>query len=378
MSYENDKLKKAVELIRQKDLDGLIIYSSGMVSILRPSYLYYFTGFRPFGPRSAAVISKTGEVALLVTPSWDATRAFKKSWIKDVRGSSDFNNDLAGILKELKITGSVGIAGLKELKEDTFIAVQREAIIKSGDDITEKIAAEKTQEDLDIIKEASQIADIGFQVFLENARVGIREYELVTEMEYAMRIAGSEDFFILLSSEKHNYEMHEPTNKRLRAGDIVIGEISSVYRGQFVQLCRTVILGQPSPVVIEKYNMLLHALDESLKEVKPGNQASLMSITMNKVISEAGYEKYCYPPYMRARGHGVGVGSNAPGTVIDYDTKLNFAQNQAVVVHPNQYIPETGYLACGETFLVTDNGAERLAETETKLYIKEHSCNETK
>jgi hypothetical protein len=41
-----------------------------------------------------------------------------------------------------------------------------------------------------------------------------------------------------------------------------------------------------------------------------------------------------------------------------------------VAVHPNQYLPETGYLACGETVLVTDGGIERLAKTESKLYEK--------
>jgi Xaa-Pro aminopeptidase len=42
-----------------------------------------------------------------------------------------------------------------------------------------------------------------------------------------------------------------------------------------------------------------------------------------------------------------------------------------VAVHPNQYIPETGYLACGETVFVTDEGIERLTKTEMKLHIKE-------
>ena len=92
---------------------------------------------------------------------------------------------------------------------------------------------------------------------------------------------------------------------------------------------------------------------------------------LNRVISEAGYAKYCYPPYMRARGHGFGVGSIAPGGAIDEETKLPLERNQVVVVHPNQYLPETGYLACGETFLVTDSGAEGLSKTETKLHVKE-------
>ena len=51
----------------------------------------------------------------------------------------------------------------------------------------------------------------------------------------------------------------------------------------------------------------------------------------------------------------------APGGAIDDNTKTAFARDQFVVIHPNQYIPETGYLACGETYLVTDTGAEKLA-----------------
>ncbi len=96
-----------------------------------------------------------------------------------------------------------------------------------------------------------------------------------------------------------------------------------------------------------------------------------MSKAMNRVISDAGYAKYCYPPYMRARGHGFGVGSLRPGGAVDDETKVPFDNLQVVVVHPNQYLPETGYLACGETVLVTELGAERLAKTETKLYVKE-------
>jgi Xaa-Pro aminopeptidase len=132
-----------------------------------------------------------------------------------------------------------------------------------------------------------------------------------------------------------------------------------------------VVLGKPGAVLVEKYKMLMRALEESLRQMKSGVPASVISIAMNKIISEAGYAEYCRPPYMRTRGHGFGAGSVAPGAEIDEDIRVNFERHQVVVVHPNQYLPETGYLACGETVLVTDTGIERLARTETKLYIKE-------
>ena len=105
--------------------------------------------------------------------------------------------------------------------------------------------------------------------------------------------------------------------------------------------------------------------------MKSGAPASLITITMNRIISEGGYGKYCKPPYMRSRGHGFFVGSIAPGAEITETMKANLVKHQVVAVHPNQYIPETGYLACGESVMVTDTGIERLAKTDTKIYVKE-------
>ena len=371
MSNGNLNLRKAVEALRQRSLDGLIIYSSGTSSILHASYLHYFSECKPLGPHNAALVSKVGDVALLVEPPWDSVRNSRISWIREVRGSADFTRDLLDIMRQFKITGSVGLVGSGEITIDIYSAVEHEARIVSADGIIEEIAREKTQEELESVKRIAKIADLGFNAFLEHSRAGIREYELVAEMEYAMRSAGADDIFILLSSGEHNYEMHEPTDRRLRQGDIVIGEITPICEGQFIQLCRTVVLGKPSPLVVEKYDMLLAAFHESLRTVRPGSPAAVLSQAMNKVISDAGYAKYCYPPYMRARGHGFGVGSIAPGAVIDDDSKVDLQENQVIVVHPNQYLPETGYLACGETVRVTQDGMERLSETETRLYSKE-------
>jgi Xaa-Pro aminopeptidase len=371
MSDPNLKLEKTLELINKKGLDGLIIYSGGTCSILGPSYLTYFCEARPLGPRNCAVVTKDGRVSLLVEPVWDAPRMAAKAWITDVRGTSRFTDDLLEIVKGYGVNGTMGLVGGREMSEEVYAAISGKVKLEPTDAIVETLAREKSARELEIIYRASRIADLGFEAFVGCARPGMREYDLTAEMEYVMRAEGADDIFILISSGSHNYEMHEPTDRRLKKGDIIIGEITPVCEGQFVQLCRTMTLGEPAPVVYEKYRMLLHAFAESLAQIRPGVEASGMSKAMNQVISDAGYAKYCYPPYMRARGHGFGIGSIAPGGVIDDNTKAAFERLQAVVVHPNQYIPETGYLACGETVLVGINGIQRLAATETKLYVKE-------
>jgi Xaa-Pro dipeptidase len=373
MAADHVKLTKAVELLNRKGLAGLIVYSNGAANILRPNYLHYFSECKPLGSRNAALISNSGDVLLLVTPATDAPRVSAKSWIKDVRGTSlsSFVNDLQKAVEELRVAGTVGIAGSGEMTTEVYNGVRKVANIAPADEIIPDIAREKTDAEIENAKKAGRAADAGYKAFIEYTRPGITEYELLADMELAMRSAGADDNFNLLSSGNHNLAMHSATDRRLIEGDIVIAEISPVVDGQVLQICRTIVLGKADPLLVEKYEMLVHALEESLKVIQPGVAASAMAIAMNKVISEAGYAKYCAPPYMRARGHGMGVGSIAPGGVIDDETEANFEKGQVVVVHPNQYLPETGYLACGETVLVTQTGIERLEESLTRLYVKE-------
>ncbi len=364
------KLKKVLEQIKIRELDGIIIFSDGTCSILRPSYLHYFSEFRPMGKRNAAVISKSGKTVLLVEPYWDRIRASKKTWIKDVRGAKDFVKELKEIINELGIKEKVGVIGSKEMNNSLYKEIKKDIQIIPTDEIIEEIAKEKTEQEIKIIRKTAEIADLGAEAFIRHTRVGIREYELVSEIEFEMRLNGADDIFILLSSGKHNSEMHEPTDRRLTKGDIIICEITPVCEGQFIQVCRTVVLGSPDPVLMEKYLLLVYALEESLKKVRSGEPASLIPITMNQIFSKEGYSKYCAPPYMRSRGHGFGVGSIAPGPEITENMETILEKHQVIAIHPNQYLPETGYLACGETIMVTDEGYERLTKTETKLYIK--------
>lgn len=368
MPQENLKFERAVEAIGKKGLDGLIVYSNGTCDILGAKNLFYFAEFRPLGPHNAAVISKRGEAVLLVEPEWDAARAKRFSWIKDVRGTADFIKTMPDLMDEFKLTRKVGIVAYKEMTEAVYKCIGKKADTETADNVIAEMAYTKTEKEVDIAREAGRITDKGFEALLKHARVGITEYELLAEIEFDMRKAGADDIFNFMSSEKQNFAMHSPTDKRLSPGDIVIAEITAAFEGQFIQLCKTVVLGRPDPVLAEKYDMLLQALDSSLGEIKPGIPASQISRSMNKVISDAGYAKYCYPPYMRARGHGIGVGSIAPGAVIDDDTEGILKTGQVLVVHPNQFLPETGYLACGETVLVMDTGMERLSKTENKLY----------
>ena len=85
---------------------------------------------------------------------------------------------------------------------------------------------------------------------------------------------------------------------------------------------------------------------------------------IDAVLEAEGYGEYCRPPHIRRRGHGLGFGSIRPGDVsLDNDTVLQ--EGMVFMIHPNQHLPETGYLLCGEPVLLTAQGAEPLTRRQS-------------
>ena len=178
----------------------------------------------------------------------------------------------------------------------------------------------------------------------EDARPGLKEYELAAIVEYKMRSLGAEDNFGMVVANNHNQALHPPTDRVVQPGDIIIGEITPCIGGLFVQICRTVVLGEPPPVVREKYAILHKAmgLGMAAAQDRRAGERRCQGDQRRRLLNMA-TQKYCRPPFMRVRGHGLGCGSSAPGSLED-DNKTKLEEGMTFIIHPNQYVPETGYL----------------------------------
>jgi Xaa-Pro dipeptidase len=83
---------------------------------------------------------------------------------------------------------------------------------------------------------------------------------------------------------------------------------------------------------------------------------------MDAVLIEAGLGDYCRQPYMRARGHGLGIGAVLPGDITK-GSQEQLCEGDYFVLHPNQYLPTSGYLLCGEPVTVSQAGAQALTKS---------------
>jgi len=80
---------------------------------------------------------------------------------------------------------------------------------------------------------------------------------------------------------------------------------------------------------------------------------------INATLEAEGYGEFCHPPHIRRRGHGLGFASIAPGDVA-LDNDIALAPDMVFMIHPNQYLPEIGYLLCGEPVVITPARAQPL------------------
>jgi Xaa-Pro aminopeptidase len=160
-----------------------------------------------------------------------------------------------------------------------------------------------------------------------------------------------------------------PSSERpLEAGDLILVELSPSVEGQFVQICRTASIGKAPSVTQEKYRLLVAAMEAGIGAVRPGIRMSVVCEAINDHLSAAGYAEFSRPPFIRRRGHGLGSGSVWPGDVA-VDNQSVLEEGMLFMVHPNQFLPETGYMMCGEPVVVRAGGAEILTRRTAQFDV---------
>jgi Xaa-Pro dipeptidase len=357
--------------MRDEKLLLLVALHDGAHFIEKPNPVTVITGFKSIGP-AAALLFADGACTLIVTPSWDAPRAAELCPQAKVTGA----DDLVAALLTMFCDGfpqdahdEVGTAGLAALPSGMArpigAALPR---ARSADKLVFDAARTKTVEEIGFAREAARIAELGYTRLLEIARPGITEDALAVELKDYMKTLGAEDNFLLLCAGPHNRAVQPSTGRKLEHGDIILAEITPSFCGQLTQICRTVVLGAPSEVLARKYELVVQAMNAGIAAARPGVPMGQVCGAINAVLEAQGYGEYCHPPHIRRRGHGLGFACVRPGDV-SLDNATMLEPGMLFMIHPNQYLPETGYLLCGEPVVITPDGADVLTAERSALGV---------
>ncbi|TFG03194.1 MAG: aminopeptidase P family protein [Promethearchaeota archaeon] len=214
----------------------------------------------------------------------------------------------------------------------------------------------KTDKEIEAIRRAGEIGDLGFKTIFDGIEEGKTEYELVAEAEYVMRKAGSEGIpfdTIVASGENSAYPHAKTTNKKVQDGDIIIVDIGARFGGYCSDMTRTFIFGKISKEKVKLINLVNDAQQYGLDNIKAGVKCS----DIDKIVREffINKNKEWGARFLHSLGHGVGIDIHENPYLSPLSQDV-LEENMVVTVEPGLYVnPGLGGARTEDQILITKN-----------------------
>jgi Xaa-Pro aminopeptidase len=137
-------------------------------------------------------------------------------------------------------------------------------------------------------------------------------------------------------------------------------EITPRYAGYWTQVVRTMAVGTPNPTQARMHEVAVAAIKKGAEKVRPGGRVMDIVLAMESYVVSAGFE--VRPPC----GHLCGL-DMIDGRV-SRENETIMKPWTAVIIHPFIFTADgTSCFFWGETYLVTEDGGERLHRAGDEL-----------
>jgi len=253
----------------------------------RSDYLRFAADITPLEGQAFAFIDREGPARIIVEHPAEAARLRAEQTELDVRWSLSAIEETETAIRGL---GKRRIALAPRAAVPYRLAMgPLVASIAPATALLDRLMLRKSPAEIEAFRRAAVLADEGYAVFRGAARVGRPEYALVAEVEAFFRSRGCpENFQILGSGGREVRGMHPPTERRLAPGDLVTTELTPCVEGYYAQICRTLVLGEPSATQQRAFAVYDEALEAGIAAVRPGANAGDVARAQNEVFRRHG------------------------------------------------------------------------------------------
>jgi len=356
-----------LEAAGEKGIGSLLFYCN----MWRREDVRFLTGFNFMGPFVMLLLTSDGKVRMGVACEADYRKACAElPWLEDVTLEAPDMATIARGWAALGLEGALGVSGLDLLPVSLLRGIKNscpKVRLVPITEIVNRVRMAKGPEELELIRRSAGLGDKAYETFTESIRDGRNAYEIMADVERAVKSAGAEDNFMIIGvGGTEVMAMAPPTDKVPVKGDQVLTEITPFVQGYCAQICRTCVKGKPSRAQIKGYDIFLRAEEAAIKVMKPGVTIVEVAKAQNDVFRQAGFGDYVTTQYTRTRGHGLGLWQSEP-PLINEESKAVLKENMVLIVHPNTYMPGVGYLVLGDPVVVTKDGVEVLTKSDRAL-----------
>jgi Xaa-Pro dipeptidase len=336
-----------------------------------PQTVAYFTHFESNPHERIVALFALQDTDFLFTPALEKEEAFAVSAVKDIVSYNDGENPWAVIAEEIK--KRISTPNLIGIEENTLTVERYNELSTLSSNVQffhlqsylQNAQLTKTDEEIERMKKAGQIADEAIQIGINALKEGITEQEVVAEIEYELKKKGISEmsFPTMVLFGDHAGSPHgNPGERQLKKGELVLFDLGVVSEGYTSDVTRTIAFGDVPSDISDIYQIVLQAQQQAQAAVKPGITAEQLDAIARDVIAEAGYGQY----FTHRLGHGLGKSVHEfPSLAQGND--LIIKEGMCFSIEPGIYIPGKIGVRIEDCVYVTETGCEPFTHTTKEL-----------
>ncbi|WAM34683.1 M24 family metallopeptidase [Caldicellulosiruptor morganii] len=231
----------------------------------------------------------------------------------------------------------------------------------------DEIRSIKDQKEIELIKRAVEITDRAFEHILNFIKPGVRENEIVAELNYFLLKNGAKGFSfepIVASGKRSSLPHGTATDKKIEYGDVVTVDFGCIYDGYMSDLTRTVFVGNPDNTMVRIYNIVKEAQQKAEEFIREGIKCAEIDKIARDYIGSFGYmEKFGH-----SLGHGVGLEIHELPRLSPRSEGI-LKENMVVTVEPGIYIEDLGGVRIEDLVVVKKDGCDVLTCSTKDLMV---------
>ncbi|MBW7948307.1 MAG: aminopeptidase P family protein [Pseudorhodoplanes sp.] len=232
--------------------------------------------------------------------------------------------------------------------------------VKDGQQVMLEAREIKSADEIALLNRAAAMVDGAYQLINDTLRPGVRENDIVAEVNKFLYTHGSDDVEAVnaISGERCNPHPHNFTDRLIRPGDQAFFDILQSFMGYRTCYYRTFNVGRATDSQRDAYKKAREWLDSAMMRIKPGATTAEICSAFPKA------QDFGFPDEMAAFGlqfaHGLGLALHERPIIsrvvsMDHPTEIK----EGMVFAIETYCPATdGYSAARieEEVVVTDKG----------------------